>query len=250
MKLIDSSPALGGARVADEQARVRPTYDGLAAEASTTDAGRVESRTGAFASRALDVAVSATVLVLLSPVLAIIAIAVRLTSPGPALFRQERVGRDMIPFSLYKFRTMRPDASEAPHREYIHALLETREASQDGDLYKLAVDDRITPLGRHLRSWSLDEIPQLFNVLRGEMALVGPRPVIGYEVDLYPESYMRRFTVKPGITGLWQVSGRNQRTYHEMIQFDIDYAQRRSLWFDVTILVRTIPTVLRRRGVA
>jgi lipopolysaccharide/colanic/teichoic acid biosynthesis glycosyltransferase len=108
----------------------------------------------------------------------------------------------------------------------------------------------VTKVGRFLRSWSLDEVPQLWNVLRGEMSLVGPRPVIEYEVEQYPDWYLRRFAVKPGLTGLWQVSGRNERTYEEMVRFDIEYAERRSLWMDLRILARTALVVMRRQGVA
>ncbi len=121
-------------------------------------------------------------------------------------------------------------------------------------LYKLSLDDRVTRAGRFLRSWSLDELPQLLNVLRGEMALVGPRPVIPYEVEMYPEHYLRRFDVKPGLTGLWQVSGRNERSYEEMVRFDLEYAQRASqrgaLLLDLRILASTVPVVLGRLGVS
>jgi lipopolysaccharide/colanic/teichoic acid biosynthesis glycosyltransferase len=209
--------------------------------------GRLES----LAVRALDLVVAVVVLVVLAPVLLAIAIAVRLDSPGPAIFRQRRVGKDMQEFELYKFRTMRTGADTEPHRAYVRSLLTAdQQPSQDGTLYKLSVDDRVTAVGRFLRSWSLDELPQLVNVLRGEMSLVGPRPVIPYEVEHYPESYMPRFSVKPGLTGLWQVSGRNQRTYHEMVCADVEYARRRTIWLDLKILGQTIPVVLRRRGVA
>lgn len=215
-----------------------------------TALARIMSSSSAAASRMLDVTVALAILVLFSPVLLAIALAVRVTSPGPALFRQPRVGKDLKEFSLYKFRTMRPDASDAPHRAYVQALLASDKPSKDGNLYKLTIDDRITKVGRFLRSWSIDELPQLINVLRGEMALVGPRPVIAYELELYPDAYYGRFAVKPGLTGLWQVSGRNERTYTEMVHFDLEYAERRSFWFDVLILLKTIPVVLGRRGVA
>lgn len=211
---------------------------------------RSGSRAAALAGRLLDLTVAALGLLALSPVLLAIALIIRLESGGPVFFRQQRVGKGMKTFRLYKFRTMRVNAGDAPHRAYVEALITADDQQRDGELYKLSVDNRITPIGRHLRSWSLDEIPQLFNVLRGEMALVGPRPVIAYEVDLYPPSYLGRFSVKPGLTGLWQVSGRNQRTYHEMVQFDLEYAQKRSLALDLKILIKTIPVVLGRRGVA
>ena len=206
------------------------------------------------ATRLLDCLIAVTVLVLLGPVMLAIAVIVRATSPGPALFHQQRVGRDQRPFSLLKFRTMRVDGGEALHRDYVRSLIaRPADASAErsaGQLQKLTVDPRITDVGRVLRSWSLDELPQLINVLRGEMSLVGPRPVIGYEAELYPEAYAPRFSVKPGLTGLWQVSGRNARTYQEMLEFDLVYARHRTFAGDVGILVRTIPVVLGRRGVA
>ncbi len=211
----------------------------------------ITARLERSAVRALDLAVAGGALIVLSPVLLMIAIAIRLGSTGPAIFRQRRVGKDMQEFELYKFRTMRTGADPEPHRAYVRTLLTSdHQQSQDGKLYKLSVDDRITSVGRFLRSWSLDELPQLVNVLRGEMSLVGPRPVIPYEVEHYPESYLPRFSVKPGLTGLWQVSGRNERTYHEMVCADVEYAARRTLWLDLKILGKTIPVVLARRGVA
>jgi lipopolysaccharide/colanic/teichoic acid biosynthesis glycosyltransferase len=204
-----------------------------------------------LARRTLDVSIAGTALLVLVPVIVIAALAVRMSSPGPVLFRQRRLGRHMRPFTVLKFRTMRADADSALHREYVRSLIATepREGTPD-NLYKLVIDPRVTRVGRFLRSWSLDEVPQLWNVLRGEMSLVGPRPVIEYEVEQYPEWYLRRFAVKPGLTGLWQVSGRNERTYEEMVRFDIEYAERRSLWMDLRILARTALVVMRRQGVA
>ncbi len=209
------------------------------------------TRLESIARRSLDL-LSASILILLAaPVMIAIAIAIRIDSPGPAIFRQRRVGYQRREFTLFKFRSMRLDADEARHREYVSALI-TGEAPDGGgkDLYKLAVDDRITPVGRFIRRWSLDELPQLFNVVLGDMSLVGPRPAIPYEVESYPAWYLRRFDVKPGLTGLWQVSGRNERTYEEMVSLDIEYAQSRSFHGDLAILFRTPVTVLARRGVA
>ncbi|HUA75968.1 MAG TPA: sugar transferase [Solirubrobacteraceae bacterium] len=200
--------------------------------------------------RTIDVLVAGGLLLLLTPLLLAIALAIRIESRGPAIFRQQRVGHRQSPFTIFKFRTMRHEADPAAHREYVQSLIGRAEASEPGRLYKLSVDDRITKVGRFLRSWSLDELPQLFNVLRGHMALVGPRPVIPYEVDLYPEEYLDRFAVKPGLTGLWQVSGRNERTYGEMVRLDIEYAEQSSLRLDLSIIARTIPIVIGRRGVA
>jgi lipopolysaccharide/colanic/teichoic acid biosynthesis glycosyltransferase len=201
--------------------------------------------------RALDVSIAGTALLLLVPVIIVAAIAVRLSSPGPVLFRQRRLGRHMQPFTVLKFRTMRADADSALHRDYVRSLIGTQPPEDAPDnLYKLVIDPRVTRVGRFLRSWSLDEVPQLWNVLRGEMSLVGPRPVIEYEVEQYPDWYLRRFAVKPGLTGLWQVSGRNEKTYEEMVRYDIEYAERRSLWLDLRILARTALVVMRRQGVA
>jgi lipopolysaccharide/colanic/teichoic acid biosynthesis glycosyltransferase len=215
---------------------------------------RTASRPGivtSLARRVLDVSVAGTALLLLVPVLAVAALAVRLTSPGPVLFRQRRLGRHMRPFTVLKFRTMRADADSSLHRDYVRSLIGTEPpANAPDNLYKLVVDPRVTSVGRFLRSWSIDEVPQLWNVLRGEMSLVGPRPVIEYEVEQYPDWYLRRFAVKPGLTGLWQVSGRNEKTYEEMVRFDIEYAERRSLWMDLRILARTALVVMRRQGVA
>jgi lipopolysaccharide/colanic/teichoic acid biosynthesis glycosyltransferase len=205
----------------------------------------------AIARRFLDVVVAGTVIALLSPLLLALAVAIRLDSRGPALFRQRRVGYGQREFTVLKFRSMRSDADPRGHRDYVTALIKGK--NTDGgrkDLYKLAVDDRITPIGRWIRHWSLDELPQLFNVLSGDMSLVGPRPAIPYEVAEYPSWYLDRFNVKPGLTGLWQVSGRNERTYEEMVRLDIDYAERRSLFLDLSILARTPLTVLARRGAA
>lgn len=205
----------------------------------------------ALIRRMIDVVLATAIVVVLSPLLLTLAIAIRLDSRGPALFRQRRIGYRQQEFTLYKFRSMRVDADPRGHREYVTALINGRAA--DGgrkDLYKLAVDDRITPVGRFIRKWSLDELPQLFNVIAGDMALVGPRPAIAYEVAEYPTWYLKRFSVKPGLTGLWQVSGRNERTYEEMVRLDIDYAERRSLPLDLSILARTPLTVLARRGAA
>lgn len=200
--------------------------------------------------RSIDFTAAAVGLLLTSPLLIAIAIAIKIDSKGPVLFRQRRVGRNRREFTTFKFRTMCHDADASRHRKYVQTLIGGNSQAERGRLYKLSVDDRVTRVGRVLRSWSLDELPQLINVLRGEMALVGPRPVIPYEVEMYPEDYLRRFAVKPGLTGLWQVSGRNERTYDEMVSFDIEYAEADSLLLDLRILLKTVPVVLRRQGVA
>lgn len=203
----------------------------------------------AILRRTVDILVGAGLVLVLAPLLLLVALAVRLDSRGPALFRQRRVGHDKREFTLFKFRSMRLDADPRGHREYVTSLIKGQAA--DGgreNLYKLAVDDRITPVGRWIRHWSLDELPQLFNVIAGNMTLVGPRPAIPYEVAEYPTWYLRRFSVKPGLTGLWQVSGRSERTYEEMVRLDIEYTQSRSLLLDLSILARTPWTVIGRKG--
>lgn len=200
--------------------------------------------------RGIDLLVATALLLLAAPVIALVTIAIRIDSKGPILFRQRRVGRGRREFTIFKFRTMCRNADATRHRKYVQTLIDGADHPERGRLYKLSVDDRITRVGRILRSWSLDELPQLLNVLRGDMALVGPRPVIPYEVEMYPDEYLRRFAVKPGLTGLWQVSGRNERTYDEMVSFDIQYAEASSLLLDLRILAKTVPVVLRRQGVA
>jgi lipopolysaccharide/colanic/teichoic acid biosynthesis glycosyltransferase len=216
-------------------------------------ASRAENWIASAVRRALDLTFAALLLVLLAPLLLAIVVAIRLDSSGPAFYRQRRLGRDMRPFVVNKFRTMRPNADPAPHREYVRELISSsgeRPRTGGKNLYKLAVDGRVTSVGRLLRRLSLDELPQLWNVVRGEMSLVGPRPVIPYEAEQYPAWYRERFVVKPGLTGLWQVSGRNEKTYDEMVRLDIEYARRQRLSLDLLIMLRTIWVVLRARGAA
>jgi lipopolysaccharide/colanic/teichoic acid biosynthesis glycosyltransferase len=200
--------------------------------------------------RVIEVIVALAALIILLPLHLVVAIAIKRDSDGPIIFRQERLARGRRKFVLLKYRTMHTGADIEPHRAYVRALINGQPNMQQGSLYKLTIDPRITRVGRRLRQWSLDEVPQLINVVRGDMALVGPRPVIPYEAELYPSPYLRRFAVKPGMTGLWQVSGRNACTYDEMVRLDVEYVERRSLWLDLKILIKTIPVVLRREGAA
>lgn len=204
--------------------------------------------------RTLDVLIAVIGTIACMPVWLVVFLAIRLEGDGPAIFRQQRLGRGKRPFTVHKFRTMKQEADPAVHREYVEQLLKGGEQAHtdDGgrDLYKLAADDRVTRVGRVLRKTSLDELPQLLDVLRGQMSLVGPRPVIPYEAELYPPDYDRRFEVKPGLTGLWQVNGRNERTYHEMVALDVVWVQRRSVRLYLSILARTPWVLLCRRGVA
>jgi lipopolysaccharide/colanic/teichoic acid biosynthesis glycosyltransferase len=229
--------------------------------ASGTEAGRFsatsvalvdgESRVSAAACRALDVAVSALLLLVLLPVLLALGAAIRLDSPGRVLYRQRRVGRDQNPFTVNKLRTMHSGAGHETHRQYVIGLIAGQSADEsEPNFFKMANDDRVTRVGRFLRKSSLDELPQLWNVLRGDMSLVGPRPPIPYEVEHYPPHWFDRFAVKPGMTGLWQVSGRSELTLEEMIALDLEYARSRSLWLNMKILARTVPVVFAGRGAA
>jgi lipopolysaccharide/colanic/teichoic acid biosynthesis glycosyltransferase len=211
-------------------------------------------RAALLAYRLLDVLLALPALLVCLPLLLALCLLVRIDSEGPAIFRQRRLGRDRRPFTVHKFRTMRVQCDESVHREYVRQLIDGSESTHsDGegrDLYKLAADDRVTRVGRMLRRSSLDELPQIFDVLRGHMSLVGPRPVIPYEAELYPPEYELRFAVKPGITGLWQINGRNERSYREMVDLDVRWASGHSLGLYLSILLRTPVVILRRRGVA
>jgi exopolysaccharide biosynthesis polyprenyl glycosylphosphotransferase len=204
--------------------------------------------------RAVDLVGAVIGLVIAAPLLAVIAAAIRLDSRGPVFFRQERVGTGGRPFRVLKFRTMSHGASDAAHRDLVHRMLSgdeesTAQGGADGNrVYKLLRDDRITRVGQLLRRASLDELPQLVNVLRGQMSLVGPRPPLPYEIEAYAHWQFDRLQVRPGITGLWQVSGRNLLTYRRMCELDIEYVRRWSLWLDLQILVKTIPVVLFNSG--
>ena len=202
------------------------------------------------AKRILDVVASLVLIMVVSPLLAGLWLLVRWSSPGPGLFRQERLGRQMRPFPMLKLRTMYVGISDQLHREYVASLASGNQIPSTGPrgLYKLQGDPRITPHGAWLRRTSLDELPQLFNVLKGEMSLVGPRPALQWEAELWPlvhPVYSCRFEVKPGITGLWQVSGRSKLTAAESIRLDAEYVWRRNIILDLVILVRTVPALLR-----
>jgi lipopolysaccharide/colanic/teichoic acid biosynthesis glycosyltransferase len=202
---------------------------------------------GGVLKRCTDLVLATLLLVPVLPVLLVLFVLVRVTSSGPALFRQVRVGADGRPFVLLKFRSMYHGADERTHREYVTRLLRGHVEAEDG-LYKLMDDDRVTPVGGFLRRFSLDELPQLLNVVRGDMSLVGPRPALPWEVAMFPAWARSRFDVRPGITGLWQVSGRNRLTMLAGLELDVEYVAQRSLWLDVVILFRTLPAVLRRGG--
>ena len=197
--------------------------------------------------RTLDIAGALGVLLILSPLLLAVVVWVRLDSPGPALFRQRRVGLDRREFTAYKFRTMRNGAPDDAHRRLIEAELRGEDTRCDGSC-KLADDPRITRSGAFLRRTSLDELPQLINVLRGEMALVGPRPITVPELERYGAARWHYLNTLPGMTGLWQVSGRNDLSYDERVRLDRSYAEQHGLALDLGILVRTVKVVLKRDG--
>lgn len=199
----------------------------------------------AAAKRSLDILVSAVVLVLALPVLPLIALLVRLDSPGPIVFRQRRVGRGGKVFSFYKFRTMRVDARARFPEMYAYRY--TRQQFLDM-LLKTPDDPRLTRVGRTLRRTSLDELPNLVNVLRGDMSLVGPRPELPEMVPYYSEEELSKFAVRPGVTGLWQVSGRAILRNGQQLEADVRYVQSRSLGFDMGILARTAKVVVLRIG--
>ncbi len=180
------------------------------------------------------------------------ALVVRLDSPGRAIFRQRRLGRDLEPFSVAKFRTMRQgaDTEAGAHRSHVEQMMADEERRGTRAMSKLQEDARVTRVGSFLRRTSIDELPQLWNVLRGEMSLVGPRPPIQYEVDRYPPEAFRRFEVRPGVTGLWQVRGRSLLTFKQMIALDTEYIETRSPALNLKILLLTLPTVIHGKGAA
>jgi lipopolysaccharide/colanic/teichoic acid biosynthesis glycosyltransferase len=203
-----------------------------------------------LAKRLLDVTVASACLIVASPLLLSVAVAIRLTTPGPALFRQVRLGRHRRPFELCKFRTMYHGCPDDVHREYVTKLLTDSQPADGGrpGVFKLENDARITPIGRLLRRTSIDELPQLINVIRGDMSLVGPRPALPWEAELFDTVFFGRFAVPPGLTGLWQVSGRNSLTMTQGLELDLEYVRRQSLALDLWILAKTVPVVLSTRG--
>jgi exopolysaccharide biosynthesis polyprenyl glycosylphosphotransferase len=217
-----------------------------------------------FAKRVLDITGSLLGLVFLSPVFLAITLGIKLTSRGPVLFKQERLGQWGKAFTFLKFRSMYVNSDASPHKEYVTKLItggngtppagengsSSAEGRKEGEVvYKMTSDPRITHLGRILRKTSLDELPQFINVLKGEMSLVGPRPPIPYEYEIYDLWHRNRVrTMKPGITGLWQVDGRSKTTFDNMVRLDLRYVQNWSLWLDIKILIKTVRAVLCTSG--
>ena len=251
---------------AEELARLRITFHSFPENWGQNDAGLkvdklypdvVKSDESRQLSRALkrtiDVLGSALGLLLLSPVLVVIALAIKLSSPGPVLFRQKRIGRYGVPFTCLKFRSMHTGNDPRIHMEYVKRLIggnaSPTAAETNGRVYKITADPRLTRVGRILRKTSLDELPQLLNVLRGDMSMVGPRPPIPYELEAYDIWHRRRLLeVRPGITGLWQVNGRSRIPFDDMVRLDLRYAKTWSIWLDVQILLRTPRAVFSGEG--
>ena len=214
-----------------------------------------------FFKRALDVTVAAIALVILLPAMALIAVLIAVDSPGSVIFSQKRVGARRwtrggsgywrrVDFTCYKFRTMVQDAETSIHQHYVEAFINGRvePSGSEGTQFKLANDTRVTRVGRILRRTSMDELPQLANVLKGEMSLVGPRPPIQYEVDEYQPWHCGRLQAKPGLTGLWQVTARSSAEFDVMARLDINYIENQTLWLDLQILLKTLPAVWSGKG--
>ena len=209
------------------------------------------------AKYALDGVLAGLLLVLCSPLFLVIALAIKATSPGPVFFVQKRAGRAGRAFDFYKFRTMRHNCDDTVHREFARTFIrgggephgDQRDHPIDATrIYKLSRDPRVTAVGRLLRRTSLDELPQLFNVLRADMSLVGPRPPLLYELEHYRDWHKRRLSVRPGLTGLWQVTGRSRVTFDAMVRLDLYYIDHWSMWMDFRLVAKTLPVLLTGRG--
>ena len=219
------------------------------------------------AKRVLDLTITLSALLVLLPIMAVIALLIAWDSPGRVIFKQTRVGAKQRrrgnrmywqrhEFTFYKFRSMRQDAGTKLHQEFVQAyiagddekMLAVQPEKSGVDMFKLNGDPRVTKIGAFLRKTSLDELPQIWNVIRGDMSLVGPRPPIPYEVEMYSPEAMARLATVPGMTGLWQVAGRGELGFAEQVELDVEYIERQSLWLDIKILLGTIPAVFANRG--
>ena len=195
--------------------------------------------------RTFDVVGSFVLLVALLPLFAILAVVIKLTSRGPVFYKTTVIGRDGKPFVWYKFRSMYVNTDDRHHRRFVRDLITGRRKEGNN---KITRDPRVTPVGRIIRRFSIDELPQLFNVLKGDMSLIGPRPCLPFEYELMKEWHRRRFQITPGMTGLWQVCGRSEVAYDDMVVMDLYYIENRSFWLDFEILLKTVPVVLTGRG--
>ncbi len=203
-----------------------------------------------YTKHILDTLIALFLLVLFAPLMLIISVGILISSPGPIIYRQKRIGKDGIPFVLYKFRSMQVTNNPDLHREYVQKLI--KENIQPEDLgkhtLKLIGHPRITGLGKYLRKFSIDELPQLFNVLKGDMSIVGPRPPMPYEYEVYKQWHKKRLSVLPGITGLWQVTKHNTVPFDQMVQIDLDYIQKMSFWLDMKIILLTPFEMIKGRA--
>ncbi len=240
----------------------------MAESTTTTQAFRGWEKESAFyyaVKRIVDVVFSFTMLLLAAPIILVIALLVKLDSPGPIFFAQERVGAQLVNvngrkvwrrkiFKVYKFRSMFHKADSAIHRNYVQAFIRNDKQTMDAiqgeetEVRKLVRDPRITRIGHFIRKTSLDELPQLWNVLKGDMTMVGPRPAIQYEVDIYEPWHCRRLEALPGLTGVWQVSARSSADFDEMVKLDLWYIDNKSLWTDLKLILQTPLVVFARRG--
>jgi len=220
---------------------------------SATESSEVLTRAKAFLlKRVLDLILTSLILIVFSPLLLLIMLAIKIGSPGPVFYKQMRLGERGQPFRFYKFRSMYVNTDDAQHRSYVKNLIKAGnpyEVDENGKpLFKISDDGRVTRVGRLLRKYSVDEFPQLFNVLRGEISLVGPRPPLPSEYEDYSNWHRKRLDGIPGITGLWQVNGKNKISFEEMVKLDIHYLENWSLWLDIKIILRTIPVMLKGEG--
>jgi exopolysaccharide biosynthesis polyprenyl glycosylphosphotransferase len=235
----------------DSPEKFQQTVESLAHPVGTRFRGRMWGER--FLKRLIDVCVSLLVIIVGFPFFLAVALLIRLTSKGPVFFSQQRLGERGEAFVLYKFRTMRQDADDSIHREFTRSFIQGRMSNSSLDekapsIYKLAHDPRVTSVGNFLRKTSLDELPQFINILKGEMTIVGPRPPLQYELEHYEEWHKLRLNVKPGLTGLWQVSGRSSVPFNEMVKLDLYYIEHWSLLLDLKIMLRTIPVMLFGSG--
>ena len=232
----------GGARAIQESARTRGPIGIAPAQAGTERSLAVK--------RTLDYLLAGAFVVLTAPLFALIALAIKVTSSGPVFFVQHRIGQDGRLFPFFKFRTMRHNSDDSAHREFSRDFItgSNGNTSNGAKVYKLTRDPRVTWVGQFLRRTSLDELPQLFNVLRGEMSLVGPRPPLPYELEHYQDWHKRRLSICPGITGLWQVSGRSSVPFDEMVLLDVYYIEHRSTLMDLRIMAKTLPVMFNGSG--
>ncbi len=203
---------------------------------------RLRVATTPMGKRSLDITVATIMLVLLSPLLVLVAVLIKAESSGGALFKQQRIGLNGKPFTMWKFRSMSADA----HAQ--QTALEHKNEMANGVLFKMKRDPRITRVGAIIRKTSIDELPQIINVIRGDMSLVGPRPPLPCEVIKYSRADRLRLAVTPGITCLWQISGRSDIPFEQQVQLDIQYIEKQTVWFDLIVLIKTVPAVLKARG--